>query len=160
MSNAVYTVERTASDADLDRVAELEAACFTNPWTRAMLDHEVKGSATARAYVVRLADGSIGGFCTCWVIVDELHINTIAVDPALRRSGLATALMQFVMADAARSGARRATLEVRASNEPARRLYLKLGFTEAGLRPLYYTQPEEDAIILWHEELGTVNRRP
>jgi ribosomal-protein-alanine N-acetyltransferase len=149
-----YSVERTTSDEDFDRVAALEAECFTNPWTRAMLEREVKGSATARVYVLRLHDRGVAAFCTCWLIVDELHINTIAVDPAVRRAGLATALMQHVMRDAARSGARRATLEVRASNEPARRLYAQLGFEEAAVRPLYYTQPEEDAVILWHGKLA------
>ena len=154
MSAAGYTVERVTSDADLDQVAALEAACFTNPWTRAMLEREVKGSTTARVYVLRLASGAVAAFCTCWLIVDELHINTIAVEPGRRRAGLATTLMQHVMEDAAASGARRATLEVRASYGPARQLYAKLGFVEAGLRPLYYTQPEEDAIILWHEQLA------
>lgn len=149
-----YSVERTTSDEDLDRVAALEAECFTNPWTRVMLEREIKGSATARVYVLRLHDRGVAAFCTCWLIVDELHINTIAVDPAVRRAGLATALMQHVMQDAARSGARRATLEVRASNEPARRLYTQLGFVEAAVRSLYYTQPEEDAVILWHEKLA------
>jgi ribosomal-protein-alanine N-acetyltransferase len=149
-----YRVERTTADEDLDRVAALEAVCFTNPWTRAMLEHEVRGSATARVYVLRLPDGGVAAFCTCWLILDELHINTIAVDPTMRRSGLATMLMEYVMQDAARSGARRSTLEVRASNEPARQLYAKLGFVEAGLRPLYYTQPEEDGIILWHGKLA------
>ena len=153
MTDREPTIERTTADRDLDRVAELEAACFTNPWTRAMLENEVKGSDTARVYVLRVQDGEVAAFCTCWLIVDELHINTIAVDPAMRRAGLATMLMEHVMRDAARSGARRSTLEVRASNEPARRLYAKLGFAEAGVRPLYYTQPEEDAIILWHGAL-------
>ena len=93
-----YSVERTTSDEDLDRVAALEAECFTNPWTRVMLEREIKGSATARVYVLRLHDRGVAAFCTCWLIVDELHINTIAVDPAVRRAGLATALMQHVHA--------------------------------------------------------------
>jgi ribosomal-protein-alanine N-acetyltransferase len=156
----VYSVERTASDDDLDRVAALEAECFTNPWTRSMLEREIKGSNSARVYVLRAPDRAVAAFCTCWLIVDELHINTIAVDPAMRRAGLATVLMDYVMRDAARSGALRATLEVRASNEPARRLYARLGFVERGVRPHYYTQPEEDAVILWHENLRTENGRP
>jgi [ribosomal protein S18]-alanine N-acetyltransferase len=134
-------------------VAALEAACFTNPWTQEMLERELRQSEVARVYVLRDPDGRIRAFCTCWVILDELHINTIAVDPASRRTGLAASLMRQVMNEAARSGATRATLEVRASNEPARRLYASLGFTESGVRPLYYTQPEEDAIILWREGL-------
>jgi ribosomal-protein-alanine N-acetyltransferase len=102
----------------------------------------------------------VAAFCTCWLIVDELHINTIAVDPARRRAGLASKLMHYVLAEAARSGARRATLEVRASNGPARRLYAKLGFVESGLRRNYYTHPDEDAIVFWHEGLWTAYGRP
>ena len=153
MSDTSPLIERATSERDLDDVSALEAICFTNPWTRAMLGHEVHESQVARVYVLR--DGSLGiaAFCMCWVIADELHINTIAVDPTKRRAGLATALMRHVMADAASAGATRATLEVRASNAPARRLYERLGFVESAVRPLYYTQPEEDAIVLWREGL-------
>ena len=124
-----------------------------------MLEREIKGSAAARVYVLRVHDRGVAAFCTCWLIVDELHINTIAVDPAVRRAGLATSLMRHVMTEAARSGARSATLEVRASNEPARRLYTQLGFVEAAVRSLYYTQPEEDAVILWHGQIGRSDNR-
>jgi ribosomal-protein-alanine N-acetyltransferase len=156
----VYSVERTTAADDLDRVAALEAECFTKPWTRSMLEREITGSDTARVYVLRASHRAVAAFCTCWLIVDELHINTIAVDPAMRRAGLATVLMQHVLRDAAISGALRATLEVRASNEPARRLYARLGFVERGVRRRYYTQPEEDAVILWHENLQIDNGRP
>jgi tRNA threonylcarbamoyl adenosine modification protein YeaZ/ribosomal-protein-alanine acetyltransferase len=148
------TIERVTSPEDLDAVATLEAACFTNPWTREMLEREVRESDVARVYVLRDPGGPVLAFCSCWVIQDELHINTIAVDPIRRRGGLATSLMRQVMAEAVRSGATRATLEVRASNEPARRLYAALGFSERGVRPRYYSQPDEDAIILWRESLG------
>ena len=141
--------ERVVSGADLDAVAALEAICFTNPWTREMLEKQIRGSDVARVYVLRDPARTIVAFCTCWVIVDELHINTIAVAPDRRRGGLARALMERVMGEAVGAGCSAATLEVRASNLPARRLYAALGFTEAGVRRLYYTQPEEDAIILW-----------
>ena len=142
------------SPEDLEAVAALEAACFTNPWTREMLEREVRESDVARVYVLRDPGGPVLAFCTCWVIADELHVNTIAVDPVRRRAGLATSLMRQVMEDAARSGAIRATLEVRASNEPARQLYAALGFTERAVRPRYYSQPEEDGIIMWRDSLG------
>ena len=160
MMSAGPIVERVTSGRDLDDVAALEAICFTNPWTREMLEREVRQSEVARVYVLRDNDGGVAAFCTCWLIVDELHINTIAVEPAKRRAGLASKLMQQVLGEAARAGARRATLEVRASNQPARRLYATLGFVETGVRPNYYTQPEEDAIVLWHEGLWGTYGRP
>lgn len=142
-------VERVTSSEDLASVAALEAVCFTNPWTQEMLEQQVRGSDVARVYVLRGPGGAIVAFCSCWVIVDELHVNTIAVDPGYRRSGLARALMQGVMQEAVRDGCGKATLEVRESNTPARRLYATLGFAETGVRRRYYTHPEEDAIILW-----------
>jgi tRNA threonylcarbamoyladenosine biosynthesis protein TsaB len=144
-------LERATSARDLDDVAALEAACFTNPWTREMLEQEIQQSGVARVYVARDETGALAAFCTCWLIVDELHINTIAVDPARRRTGAATRLMRQVMEEAAREGATRATLEVRASNDAARRLYAHLGFVESGVRSRYYSQPVEDAIILWRD---------
>lgn len=160
MSEPNMSIEQVTSSADLADVAELEAVCFTNPWTLEMLEREVRQSDVARVYVLRDAARRVSAFCTCWVIADELHINTIAVDPLHRRAGLGTTLMRHVMEEAVRAGVRRATLEVRASNEPARRLYAGLGFTEAGVRPGYYTKPDEDAIILWCEGLGEGNGRP
>lgn len=148
-----FLIEQLAGpdDLDLDAVVALEAECFTNPWTKAMLERELRHSDVARVYLLRLPGIRVAAFCACWIVYDELHINTIAVAPAYRGQGLATALMRHVMADAARQGARRATLEVRRSNEPARRLYEALGFSTGGVRPMYYTGPDEDALILWHE---------
>ena len=141
--------ERVSSDEDLDAVASLEAASFINPWTREMLARELSQNELARVYVVRMPGERVAAFCACWIIVDELHINTIAVREDLRRRGLATALMHHVLEDAQRQGASRATLEVRRSNEAAQCLYEALGFRLAGVRPGYYTQPDEDALILW-----------
>ena len=146
-------IERLRGDADLDAVAALEAASFSNPWTREQLASAMSDPDITRIYVLRLPDLPVAAFCACWLIVDELHINTIAVDAACRRRGLATRLLRHVFTDAAASGARRATLEVRRSNEPARRMYERLGFTERGVRPRYYSQPDDDAVILWLERL-------
>ena len=142
--------ERVRAPGDLDEVAALEAACFTNPWTREMLERDVQTDVT-RVYVLRDEAGAVVAFCTCWVVLDELHVNTVAVDPGRRRAGLGTKLMNEVINEAVQAGARRATLEVRATNVPARELYAALGFTEAGRRPGYYTQPDDDAIVLWKE---------
>ncbi|HET7698441.1 MAG TPA: ribosomal protein S18-alanine N-acetyltransferase [Vicinamibacterales bacterium] len=142
-----------ARGSDLDAVAALEAESFTNPWPRETLVWELENSDVTRAYVLREADGAVVAFCVCWVIFDELHINTLAVAPAVRRQGRATALLRHVMAEAAASGATRATLEVRASNAAALALYERLGFRVAATRPGYYVKPPEDALILWREGL-------
>jgi ribosomal-protein-alanine N-acetyltransferase len=158
MNQQSVVIERVAGEADLDLVAELEARCFTNPWTREMLARELSQSDVAFVFVLRLPGEAVAAFCSCWVVADELHINTIAVAPEHRRRGLARDLMRHVMAEAARRGACHATLEVRASNEPAQRLYESLGFSVRAVRRKYYSQPEEDALILWKEGLGEPGR--
>jgi len=153
-------VERVFESADLDAVAALEADTFTNPWTRDMLERELRQSDVARVYVVRLPGQRVAAFCACWLVYDELHINTIAVSANLRRQGIATALMSFLLAEGAAHGARRTFLEVRRSNAPARRLYESLGFEVAATRPNYYLSPPEDALILWKAGLNCVTFRP
>ena len=142
------TVDRLQAPVSIDdrqAVLAIEAASFANPWTvptfEAMLDTPV-----SHLYVARLDGNQIVGFCACWLIEDELHINTVAVHESFRRLGIASELLQNVLRS---TGARRATLEVRASNEAAIRLYQKLGFRVTASRPRYYTNPEEDGLVLW-----------
>jgi ribosomal-protein-alanine N-acetyltransferase len=142
-----------ASDLELDAVAALESVSFTNPWPRETLVWELENSDVTRAYLLRDASGAVVAFCVCWVIFDELHINTLAVAPAARRRGMATAILRHVMSEAAASGATKATLEVRASNTAALALYQRLGFRVAATRPGYYVKPPEDALILWRDGL-------
>jgi len=151
----VDRVRDADADADIDAIVGLETESFTNPWTRETLVWELRNSDVTRVYVLRDDEGKVLAFCVCWVIFDELHINTLAVAPAARRTGLATFLLRAVMAEAARAGAGKATLEVRASNTAALGLYSRLGFHVAAQRPRYYTHPEEDALILWRESLDT-----
>ena len=151
-------MDRLTGEDDLDAVVALEAASFTNPWTREMLARELEQPTSARVYVLRLPGVAVAGFCSCWVIGDELHVNTIAVAAERRGHGLGRALMLHVLADVARDGVRRATLEVRRSNIAAQRLYERLGFIVAGVRKRYHTHPEEDALILWrHGDAGDVD---
>jgi ATP-dependent Lhr-like helicase len=86
-----------------------------------------------------------------WIVVDEVHVNNVALRPAYRAKGLGSALMRRVLTEARRLGAVRATLEVRASNMAARRFYETMGFEVTATRPRYYTDPTEDALILWRE---------
>ena len=147
-------IERVSDESDVDAIVALEAESFTNPWTRETLLWELRNSDVTHIYVLRMEDGAPTAFCVCWMIFDELHINTIAVAPAHRRRGLATTLLRHVLGDAAARGVTRATLEVRASNVAALQLYERLGFRVTATRARYYTQPEEDALILWRDGLN------
>lgn len=149
-----YVVARLAGEEDLEAVAALEAASFSNPWSREMLAHELQNSAVSRVYVLRDAAGRLVAFCACWFLGDEIHINTLAVEQSERRRGHARRLLHFVFREAAVEGLRRATLEVRRSNDAALHLYAGLGFEVRGVRRNYYQSPEEDALVLWSDDLG------
>jgi ribosomal-protein-alanine N-acetyltransferase len=149
---AAYWIEPLSDDADLDGVLDVEAESFTNPWTREMYASELRNREVCHIYLVRTPERRVAGFCAFWVVFDEVHINNVAMRPEWRGRGIGTALLQRVLAEARRLGARRATLEVRASNKGARRLYERLGFYVAGIRRKYYTEPVEDALILWRDD--------
>lgn len=155
-----YSVSRLAGEADLDEVAALEAASFTSPWSRDMLARELRNAAVSRVYVLRDQAGTVIAFCACWFLADEVHINSLAVKESARRRGHATTLLRSVFQEAIAQGARRATLEVRRSNEAALRLYRQLGFDVRGVRPKYYASPEEDALVLWSEQLDFLEANP
>ena len=148
-----WSIERAAGEADLDRIAALEAASFSNPWTREMLARELQRTDVTRMYVLRSPDLGIIGFCTCWLILDEVHINSLAIDHTMRQKGLATMLLGHVLDDVAASGAAQATLEVRRSNVAALALYERLGFLVVAQRRGYYSKPDEDGLILWCHDL-------
>lgn len=148
-----WSIGRVSGDADLDKVAALEAAAFSNPWTRDMLARELQRTDVTRMYALRTPDRGVVGFCTCWLILDEVHINSLAIDQAVRRQGLATALLEHVLRDAIAAGAAQATLEVRRSNVAALALYDRMGFVVVAERRGYYSRPDEDGLILWCHDL-------
>ena len=148
-----WIVEPLTARADIDAVLAIENASFTSPWTREMYLAEFDNTGISYFYLAKTPLGEIIGFCSFWRVLDELHINNLAVAPELRRSGVAIALLSRVLRDGASLGARRATLEVRHSNVPAQRLYERFGFTVAGVRRAYYSSPVEDALVLWKEGL-------
>ncbi|MCC7044720.1 MAG: tRNA (adenosine(37)-N6)-threonylcarbamoyltransferase complex dimerization subunit type 1 TsaB [Acidobacteria bacterium] len=150
---AGWTVRRAATAADLAAVEQLQQKTFTNPWNADSIRWELENTDVARLYLLQDEDGKTVAYCACWVVFDELHINSLAVDPAWRRRGVARHLLRHVMAEAAAGGATSATLEVRASNEPARQLYEGLAFRVEGVRRDYYRDPREDALILWNRRL-------
>jgi len=141
----VERLQPPVTAADREAVIGLEGASFANPWTGDAFDRMLV-SPVSQVYVARLDDGRIAGFCACWVIDDEVHINTVAVAQAWRRHGIGERLLRETLKQ---TGARRATLEVRGSNEAALALYRKLGFDVTATRRDYYQNPVEDGLILW-----------
>jgi ribosomal-protein-alanine N-acetyltransferase len=154
-----WTIERTLSEADMEEIVAIEAATFSNPWTRAMYVRELQNPDVSFLYVLRL-NNRIAGFCSFWLVLDEIHINNLAIRDEYRGQRLGSALLREVLQAGASRGAERATLEVRRSNAPARRLYESLGFEVAATRPNYYVSPQEDALILWKGGLNCVTFRP
>jgi len=140
---------------DIDDVLAIEEQAFTNPWTRAMYLTELENTGVSYCFLARNDRREAVGFCSFWRVLDELHINNLAVMPDLRRMGIGAMLLTFVLKKGVELGARRATLEVRRSNDAARMLYERFGFAVAGVRPGYYSKPVEDALVLWRDELAS-----
>jgi [ribosomal protein S18]-alanine N-acetyltransferase len=149
-----WTIEPLTAPDEIDAILAIEQASFTNPWTREMYSWELQNRSMCHIFVVRTEECRVAGFCAFWLVLDEIHINNFALRPRFRAQGLGTALLERVLTAARELGARRATLEVRASNGAARRLYERMGFYVAGIRRNYYTKPVEDALVLWRDEDG------
>ena len=152
-----WRIEPLTTPDQLDTLLAVEHASFTNPWTRDMYLAEFENPDVSFFFLARDPDAApenVVGFCAFWRILDELHINNLAVVPEKRRQGVAAALLERVLSEGARLGTTRTTLEVRRSNEAALKLYEHFGFSVAGVRHGYYTKPEEDALILWREDGG------
>jgi ribosomal-protein-alanine N-acetyltransferase len=137
----------------LDRVLEIEALSYSTPWSKRAFVSEVADNSYAHYYVAR-KDGIIVGYVGMWVILEEAHITNIAVAPDYRRLGIGQAMLEAMFSKAREKGATRMTLEVRVSNLGAQALYRKLGFADRGIRKGYYTDSNEDAIIMWKDDLG------
>jgi ribosomal-protein-alanine N-acetyltransferase len=134
-------------------VLRIEALSYARPWTASMFLGELAQRAT-RSYYVALARGEVGGYAGLMLTPDGAHVTTVAVDPARRRSGIATLLMCRLHEEALARGCDAMTLEVRASNVGARTLYEQLGYEAAGTRRGYYSDNGEDAIVMWAYGIG------
>lgn len=145
------TIEAMGLD-DIAEVQAIEKASFTSPWPPHAYRTELETNRLA-AYLVARAGGHVIGYGGIWLMVDEAHITTFAVHPAWRRQRIGERLLVGLLDLAIARRAREATLEVRLSNLPARRLYEKYGFRPVGLRPRYYTDNNEDALIMTTEPL-------
>jgi ribosomal-protein-alanine N-acetyltransferase len=147
---ALTTSLRPMVAADVPEVAALERRAFSDPWSERALAEELE--LADRRYVVACAEGIVG-YGGSMILGDEAHVLTLAVDPVRRRRGIATRLLLWLIDEAVGSGVHHLTLEVRVSNEAARGLYERFGFTAAGRRRRYYR--DEDALIMWSADLGS-----
>ena len=137
---------------DIEYVSRLERRCYTLPWSSSAYVTEV-GNANAYYTVATLPDGTIAGYAGMWVIMDELHMTTIAVDPSVRGLKIGERLLLDTIREGIRRGAERATLEVRERNTVAHNLYVKYGFEDVAVRKNYYSDNGENAIIMWANDL-------
>lgn len=138
---------------DLPDVHRIERASFSVPWPDDAYRSEIQGNRLA-SYLVARADGKLVAYGGIWLMVDEAHITTFAVDPAWRRQRVGETLLIALMDLAIGRHAREATLEVRLSNRAARKLYEKFGFRPVGVRARYYSDNGEDALIMTTEPLN------
>lgn len=138
---------RSMDQNDLDSILDVEHSCFSIPWTRGMFEDELYNPNAI--YLVALVNDTIVGYAGMWKILDEGHITNVAVHPDYRRNGLGKRLIQGLILKSKILGLKALTLEVRRSNEPAISLYEGFGFRVEGLRKKYYSDNNEDALIMW-----------
>lgn len=142
---------------DLPTVLEIDRLSFALPWPERSYRFELSENPAAHLLVAetgRENHRSVVGYVGFWLIVDEAHISTIAVDPRWRGQGIGELMLGRMLAAARKLGAEMATLEVRASNEAAINLYRKFGFQVVGRRTAYYRDNEEDALLMTLADLS------
>jgi len=140
----------------IDAILRIEAASFSAPWTRRMFEVELTDNPFSRFFIAqldRLGNTSdpgreIVGYVCFWVLFEELRMMNVAVTTHVRRRGIGHALLLKALSTGIDEGARRALLEVRASNDSAVTLYERAGFVRTGVRAKYYTSPIEDAVLM------------
>lgn len=131
------------------QIALLERECFADPWSQQSIASELHNPLSL--WLVAQEGQTLLGYVGSQTCLDETDMMNIAVSPASRRQGVARALIEALVSALRQRGSKQLTLEVRASNGPARQLYESLGFLQVGLRKNYYQNPKEDALILRKE---------
>jgi ribosomal-protein-alanine N-acetyltransferase len=140
------TIRRMAL-ADVPAVHEIDELSFSLPWPERSFRFELSENPAARGWVAE-ADGRIAAMLMLWFVVDEAHIATIATHPDFRQQGIGEQILLHALRAVREEGARRAFLEVRAGNLAAQTLYKKHGFIVDGVRPRYYRDNNEDALLM------------
>jgi [ribosomal protein S18]-alanine N-acetyltransferase len=138
----------------LPDILKIEEACFSAPWTRKMMEAELSGNPFAHFLLAKplppcqVDFGSIIAYLCFWVVFEEVRLMNLAVIESMRHRGIAKALVTEALELGQEQAAVRAVLEVRASNHAAHALYRSLGFRNVSTRPMYYTNPIEDALLM------------
>jgi [ribosomal protein S18]-alanine N-acetyltransferase len=142
---------------DVPQVSRIDRVCFVLSWSALTFAAELTN--TAGYYCVAELDGTVVGYIGSQMILDEAHITTFGVLPNLRRRRIGERLLLDVLTTALGAGCRRVTLEVRESNTSALALYRKYGFTPISRRARYYSDNDEDAVVMWIEDLTRLGFR-
>lgn len=146
---------RELTEADLDRVAEIESISNASPWSRSLFAGELEMTAAERLWVVGEENGAVVGFAGAMFVGGDVHIMNVAVDPNRRRRGFARILVAELLRRSVAAGGRHATLEVREGNDAAIALYRRFRLGPVGIRSGYYPDGE-DALILWAHDIDTL----
>ena len=137
-------------------VLRIEQQVYPRPWSLGLFMSEL-GYRGSRVYVVARVGSTVVGYGGLMLVTDDGHITTLAVDPAWHRHKVGTRLLHTLASEAVVRGAKNLTLEVRASNQAAQELYRAFGFAPAGVRKGYYVETNEDAIIMWANDVDTTD---
>ena len=137
--------------SDLDAVHRIDKRCFPTPWLPGAYLTEL--SNRSACYLVARIGPSVVGYAGQWIVSEEAHVTTLAVDPDQRGRKIGERLVLALMEEAVLRGATHSTLEVREGNRAAQGLYRKFGFRDAAIRKSYYTDNGENAIVMWAEEI-------
>lgn len=138
---------RGATQNDLNAIMDIEFLSFSTPWSKEAMAQEIGGRDWSRVMVAEM-DGEIAGFMVYWVVVGEIHLLNLAVHPELRRRGVGSSLVRFLLDLADSHQIMYLLLEVRVSNKAAQSLYRNFGFKPVTIRQSYYTDNGEDAIVM------------
>ncbi len=142
---------------DIQKVHEIDLLSFSMPWSERSFRFEVSGNPSSRPWVAEIVEAGgqpvLAGLIVIWLIIDEAHIGTFAVHPDYRRKGVGRRMLAVSLLQAQKEGAKTALLEVRRGNASAQALYREFGFEIAGVRPRYYRDNNEDALLLTLSEL-------
>lgn len=136
---------------DIDEVLKLEKVCFGLGWTPTPFERELGRDDCA--YFVAKENNKIVGYSGYWLLLEELHVTIMGVNPECRRKKIGQILLIKLLREGIKNGAKWSTLEVKATNNSAIKLYQKFGFSVMGRRKHYYQQDGEDALIMWTDEL-------
>lgn len=136
---------------DIDQVLLIEEEAFAHPWTREAFEHEMTTNLYSYYLVAETEEQDIVGYCGMWIVLDESHITNVAVAERMRGHRIGEGLMREAIRIVKEQQGVLMTLEVRVSNTVAKNLYYKLGFQDGGIRKNYYTDTQEDALVMWVE---------